>query len=743
VIGFRYVWIALAALLAVSPKVVVARSQEPRVVGTVRDQSGELLPGATITLTPRAAGPTATTVSTGEGRFDIAAPAGTYELRVEMDGFALHSSTLTLATGTITRDVSLSVPVYADTVVVTGTRTPEALRAAPVALSVVRETDLQTTPASHYGELLRPTAGVNTIELSARDIQIATRTAAGRNARTTLALVDGRTIYQDYFGMVLWDLVPISFDEIKQVEVLRGPGSALWGANALTGVVNVLTKSPQELRGTRGRIGVGSRGSNEVGLVHAGTRGRVGYKLSGSLYSQDAWERPETLPDGTVLPPYTSKGTNQYKLDARVDVGRPGGQRWRFDGGLAGSSGLILVAVGPYDARTLRQGYASVEYSRGSRSISGVFTAHQSNYAGLLGPDTSDISSQFVQLDARDARTIGRRHLLLFGGTFKHSHFDLSFVPDVHRREEAGAFVTDDIFLTDQLRVTAGARIDWFNTFGAFVSPRVGVRYSFAPEHTVRATYNRAYVAPSLVESFSNFSSTIEIPLPTGPFALPTVIRGQSTLEPQTIDAFEVGYTAVVHPVSVTASWYRNATDGLIQLPITELYSPADPPPGWPLPREVLAGLPLPKTFVWSSVGNIDESGLELSIDTPVARGVAVAATYSFQATPDVEPVTAAAVPVNIPPRHRANARVSVDRRRFVGTAGVTYTDRAFWTDVLAFQGWTDSFWLVDATAGVRFNSGRLTLLVRGTNLADRRIQHHIFGDLIRRRVMTELRFKL
>jgi outer membrane receptor protein involved in Fe transport len=78
-----------------------------------------------------------------------------------------------------------------------------------------------------------------------------------------------------------------------------------------------------------------------------------------------------------------------------------------------------------------------------------------------------------------------------------------------------------------------------------------------------------------------------------------------------------------------------------------------------------------------------------------------------------------------------------------MGTAGVTYTDRAFWTDVLAFQGWTDAFWLVDATAGVRFNSGRLTLLVKGTNLADRRIQHHIFGDLIRRRVMTELRFKL
>ena len=96
-------------------------------------------------------------------------------------------------------------------------------------------------------------------------MQVATRTAAGRNARTTLALLDGRSVYQDYFGMVLWDLLPVSFDEIRQVEVLRGPGSALWGANALTGVVNVITKTPRELAGTRGRVGVGSRGTREEG----------------------------------------------------------------------------------------------------------------------------------------------------------------------------------------------------------------------------------------------------------------------------------------------------------------------------------------------------------------------------------------------------------------------------------------------------------------------------------------------
>jgi iron complex outermembrane receptor protein len=713
------------------------------VSGIVRDGSGAVLPGATVTATNPATGLVATAVTAADGHYLLSLPPGVYQLRVELEGFAPLATRLTVGGRSVSRDVLLAVPAYADTVVVTGTRSPEALRAAPVAMSVIRDGEIEVSAAAHYGDLLRSSPGVNTIELSARDIQISTRTSTGRNARTTLALLDDRTMYQDYFGMVLWDLLPVSFDEVKQVEVLRGPGSALWGANALTGVVNIITKPPRELVGTRGRVGIGSRGAREAGVVHAGVRGRLGYKVSGSYYAQDPWDRPATLPDGTVLPAYASGGTEQYKADARVDIDRADGTRWRFDGAFASSSGLILVAIGPYDARTLRQEYASAEYNRGTRSLTAFFTAHQSAYTGLLGPDTTNISSQMLQLDAKDRSTVGRRHLLVYGATFKHSHFDLSFVPDVHRREEAGAFITDDIFINEQVRLTAGARVDWFNTFGAFVSPRVGARFEVTPRQTLRATYNRAYVAPSLVESFSNLSSSIQIPLPTGPFALPTRILGDERLDPQTIDAVEIGYSGVVRAVSLGVSWYRNATDGLIQIPISEFYTPTDPPPGWPLPPAVLGALSLPKTFLFSGVGNLNESGFELAVDAAVARGVAVNGTYSLQTTPEVEARTAAPVPVNLPPRHRAAGRVTVDHRRFMGSAGLTFTDRAFWTDVLAFQGWTDSFWLADASAGVRFGGGRVTWVVKGTNLADRRVQHHIFGDLIRRRVMTELRFKL
>jgi iron complex outermembrane receptor protein len=736
--------VALAVVLmccaAAAPPLL---AQTVPLTGTVRDASGAVLPGATVTATNAATGAQASAVSGGDGRFALAVLPGSYRLRIELGGFTPSLTDVTVASQPIERDVSLAIRPYADTVVVTGTRAPEALRAAPVAMTVIRDEALAATAAPHYGELLRPVPGVNTIELSARDIQVSTRTATGRNARTTLALLDGRTMYQDYFGMVLWDLMPVAFDEVKQVEVLRGPGSAIWGANALTGVVNVLTKSPREMAGTTARAGFGSRGTRDVGLVHAGVNGRLGYKVSGSYFAQDAWDRPATLPDGTPLPPYTSAGTDQYKADGRIEVDGGGGDRWRFDGGFASSSGLILVAVGPFDARTLRQGYASAEHSRGSRSLSAFFTAHRSNYVGLLSPDVSDISNQLLQVDAKDGRTVAGRHVLVYGGTFKHSHFDLSFVPDVHRREELGAFVTDDVFVNERVRVTGGVRLDWFNTFGTFASPRAGVRVDVAAGQTVRATYNRAYVAPSLVESFSNFPTSIAIPLPTGPFALPTMVLGDAALRPQTVDALEIGYTGVVGKTSLELSWYRNRTKDLIQLPVTEFYSPASPPAGWPLPPDVLSAVFLPKTFTWSSVGDIDESGFEAGVHLPLTRGVVAAGTYSLQTTPEVDASTAASVAVNVPPRHRASARVTFNRGRVLGSAGVSFTDRAFWTDVLAFQGWTDSFSLVDGSIGLRFANGRITWLAKGTNLTDRRVQHHIFGDIIRRRVATEVRFRL
>ena len=102
--------------------------------------------------------------------------------------------------------------------------------------------------------------GLNVTQTSARDINLTSRGATSTLSTGQLALVDGRSIYLDFFGFVAWDFLPVNPAEIKQIEVIRGPASAIWGANAMNGVVNVITKSPRELQGTSVTMGVGTFG---------------------------------------------------------------------------------------------------------------------------------------------------------------------------------------------------------------------------------------------------------------------------------------------------------------------------------------------------------------------------------------------------------------------------------------------------------------------------------------------------
>ena len=150
-----------------------------------------------------------------------------------------------------------SPPSSTDTVVVTGTKAEEKLIDATATMSVITSQTIETAPSANFAELLRTIPGVNITQVSARDINVTSRAATGTLATGQLALLDGRTLYQDFFGFVMWDFLPVNFNEVKQIEVIRGPASAVWGANALYGVVNVISKTPRELKGTSATFGFG------------------------------------------------------------------------------------------------------------------------------------------------------------------------------------------------------------------------------------------------------------------------------------------------------------------------------------------------------------------------------------------------------------------------------------------------------------------------------------------------------
>ena len=136
-----------------------------------------------------------------------------------------------------------------EVVVVTASRREEQLINAPATMTVITAEAIRNAPSQDITDLLRLVPGINVVQTSARDVNVTSRTAAGTLTNSLLVLLDGRSFYQDFFGNILWDFLPIDPEEIKQIEVIRGPASAVWGANALTGVVNVITKTPRELEG--------------------------------------------------------------------------------------------------------------------------------------------------------------------------------------------------------------------------------------------------------------------------------------------------------------------------------------------------------------------------------------------------------------------------------------------------------------------------------------------------------------
>src|SRR5262245_30171298 len=146
---------------------------------------------------------------------------------------------------------------YENIEVVSDSKVEQSLVNAAATMSVITSQSIETAPTANFAELLRYIPGVNVTQVSARDINLTSRAATGTLATGQLALLDGRSLYQDFFGFVMWDFLPVNFNEIKQVEVIRGPASAIWGANAMYGVVNVISKSPREMQGASASFGFG------------------------------------------------------------------------------------------------------------------------------------------------------------------------------------------------------------------------------------------------------------------------------------------------------------------------------------------------------------------------------------------------------------------------------------------------------------------------------------------------------
>ncbi|MEM7247936.1 MAG: TonB-dependent receptor, partial [Acidobacteriota bacterium] len=518
-------------------------------------------------------------------------------------------------------------PSITEATVVTANRTEQSILDAPVSVSVVDEQTIETSAADNIGDLVRGVPGVNIVQVSARDINFSTRSPGTSLAGGGLALVDGRSIYQDFFGLVMWDLVPADLSELEQVEVVRGPGSAMWGANALTGVVHLRTKSPRDMAGGLAAVGGGELGTKSAKLRWAQAWERFSFKLAGAYLEQRPWERSNNFSNGDPIPmtfEFENEGTKQPKIDLRLDFDARKGRRWSYRAGWAQTTGLLYTGIGPFAiADGSEATYADARLETKRHEVKFYVNTIDGDATNLLiGTDFFFDSKTWVG-EITGRRAVGQRHALVYGGTGRLVKFDLSLAPGEDERVEFGAFVEDSIAIGKKSQLNIGLRLDHFDTIGLTVSPRSSFLYRIREWMTLRVALNRAFRAPSLINNYLQTAVPNLYTLPNGnDFFYGSLAEGGPDLEEERVDALELGLTGVVGNSLVSVAVYRNETGSQIDFAEEQYYSDESPPTFWnpdiPVPECLLV-----QRFQYRNVpsGKVIDEGFELGVQSDWGRG--------------------------------------------------------------------------------------------------------------------------
>jgi iron complex outermembrane recepter protein len=166
---------------------------------------------------------------------------------------------------------------------------------APSNVYVITDDDIRHSGATDLPTVLRRIPGMEVMQTTGADFNVSVRGDNQLDANKLLVLIDGRSIYIDAQGSVLWKLLPITLPEIKRIEVLKGPASSIYGFNAFDGIINIITKSPEEMRGITLQFGGGEFGTISSAAVHAGTLGHLGYRLSIGQDQNQQWRNRNAL----------------------------------------------------------------------------------------------------------------------------------------------------------------------------------------------------------------------------------------------------------------------------------------------------------------------------------------------------------------------------------------------------------------------------------------------------------------
>ena len=483
----------------------------------VTDLTGDELGGVSITVTPED-GDTVTGISDATGTLSlIDLAAGVYTITASSPGYSdnVMPNVSLRADETISVALALSTEVIQlDRISVTASRRREKVLEAPASVAFIDDSQIRDRVAPSVTEHLKSLRAVDVVTAGLGASYVVVRGFNNVFSGSLLSLVDNRIASVPSLRVNSYSFIPTVSEDIEQIEVVSGPGAALYGPNSANGVMHIITRSPFTSQGTTISLGGGERSILTGSLRHAGVINEtIGYKLSGNYFRGNDWQEGRAKEDlegagGLIFDTYKASG------EFRVDYSPNTDTTAIIASGFTQATGIEMTGIGAGQAQNWTYGYL-----QGRFIYKDLFA--QAFWNRSNAGDTYVVRSGDPTIDNSDLYVGQIQHGYNFG-TWQRFTYGLDVLltrPDTERTingineeddniNEIGAYLQSETKILSQLKFIAAGRIDDHNQLeGLVLSPRVALAFQPNDNHNFRVTYNRAFNTPRTSDLFLDILS--------------------------------------------------------------------------------------------------------------------------------------------------------------------------------------------------------------------------------------------
>src|SRR5436853_1002070 len=457
----------------------------------------------------------------------------------------------------------LSIEQLMNVEVTSVSKRPERLTQVASAIQVITQDDIRRSGVTSLPEALRLATNLQVAQVDSRQWAISARGFNSTTANKLLVLIDGRTVYTPLYSGVFWDVQDVPLADVDRIEVISGPGATLWGANAVNGVINVITKDAKD---TQGLLLSGGGGTEPHGFGTVRYGAALGPSVRARFYGRGFDRDATVLPSGQDAADDWHLKQGGFRMDWEASsTSRATLQGDLYDGSIAqDSGGDIAVSGGNVIAkwsRTLSERSslaAHLYYDRTHRDIPGVFGEDL---------DTYDV-------DLQHSARLGARHDVVWGLGYRNindrtvigSDSTLAFLPSHVAREWFTGFVQDEIALVpNRVHVTVGSKIEHNDYTGFEIQPSGRVSWRPGSSGTLWMAVSRALRTPSRIDR--------ELFAPAKP---PYFLVGGPDFHSEEELAYELGYRYQRGTLGLSVATFYSRYHGLRSL---EQVNPPTPVP--------------------------------------------------------------------------------------------------------------------------------------------------------------------